>query len=135
MTPSWKRFPSDSDFTFYARGLEIETKKACKTLGKSNTFYIGVPLSDSAVNINRYLKHGNGIYPRNQHEVQIRRDWMVRAKNELEFFISEIEVAKEVINNGLDMGILQLISEICWKELGLIKGVIESDSKRYVNLP
>ena len=141
-TPAWKMLPSDTDFIYYARGIEIETKKACKSLGKSNTFYIGVPLSESATNIHRFLKLGNGIYPRNQHEVQIRRDWMIRAKTEMEFFISELEVAKELSpqktndnNKGLDFGILEVISGLCWKELGLIKGIIESDKKRYVNLP
>lgn len=141
-TPAWKMLPSDADFIFFARGIEIETKKACKSFSKSNTFYIGVPLSDSATRIHRFLKLGNGIYPRNQHEVQMRRDWMIRAKGELEFFISELEVAKELTpkkteqnSKGLDFGILEVISGLCKKELGLIKGIIESDIKRYVNLP
>ena len=42
------------------------------------------------------MKCANSIYPLNQHEAQMRRDYLLRANAELNSLVSQIEVANEL---------------------------------------
>ena len=70
--PVGERDPSEMEFVANARKLQIYTIKKCKGLHKSYTFYIGIPLADSARKIHSCAKRANSINPTNQHEAQMR---------------------------------------------------------------
>jgi hypothetical protein len=131
--PKYERGPSEAEFLYNARQLQIHTIKKCANFPKKYRFSISNPLELSARTIHGELKKGNSINPRNQHEFQMRRDYFLRANAELYDFVSQLEVAKEVI--GFDDDALMFWASIVRQEIRLVKGLLESDKKRYRNLP
>lgn len=89
-----KRSTSDMEFLATARKLEIYTIQKCVNFPKRYTFYVSQPLAAAATRIYEDVKRGNSIYPLNQHEVQIRRDYFLHANAELQSMISQLEVAQ-----------------------------------------
>ena len=79
------------------------------------------------------VKRGNSIYPLNQHEVQIRRDYFLHANAELQSMISQLEVAQELF--GIEMDTLKYWMDIVDTEIRLVKAVLKSDRARYKDLP
>ena len=129
-----KRSDSTLEFLNTARKLQIYTVQKCvSAIPKRYTFYIGTGLAESAASIYRDLKRGNSIYPVNQHEVQIRRDYFMRAYAELQSLVSQIEVAYEIIN--FDENVLHEFGALISTEMKLVKAVIKSDRERYKTLP
>ncbi|MBR2265816.1 MAG: hypothetical protein IJ882_03965, partial [Paludibacteraceae bacterium] len=79
------------------------------------------------------VKRGNSIYPLNQHEVQMRRDYFLRAYAELQNMVSQIEVAQELF--GIEMDTMKYWMEIIDTEMRLLKAVLKNDRARYKELP
>lgn len=120
------------EFIAVARELEIFTIKKCVKFPKRYTFYLSKPISDIAFRIHSYVKLANGIYPTNQHEVQMRRDYFLKAHAELYNLVSQIEISHEIF--GLDFDTMKNWMEIVDKEIGLIKGTLKKDRERYKNI-
>lgn len=95
-----KRSESEMEFIYTARQLQIYTIQKCVNFPKRYTFYVSQPIVDSATKIHQCVKCANSIYPLNQHEAQMRRDYMLQANAELYSLISQIEVAQEIF--GID---------------------------------
>ena len=95
-----KRSTSDMEFLATARKLEIYTIQKCVNFPKRYTFYVSQPLAAAATRIYEDVKRANSIYPLNQHEVQIRRDYFLHANAELQSMISQLEVAQELFGIG-----------------------------------
>ncbi|MGN1126917.1 MAG: hypothetical protein ACI4RI_05700, partial [Ruminococcus sp.] len=91
-----KRATSEVEFLSTARQLEIYSIKKCANFPKRYTFYISQPIANATVRIYENVKCANSVYPTNQHEVQIRRDYLIKARAELYSLISQIEVACEL---------------------------------------
>lgn len=98
--PRSKRATSEMEFVHTARELQIYTIKKCVNFPKRYTFYISQPIANASTRIHEYVKMANSIYPTNQHEAQIRRDYLLRANAELQSMVSQIEVAAEIF--GID---------------------------------
>ena len=128
-----KRSTSDMEFLYNARKLQIHTIKKCVNFPKRYTFYVSQPIAECATRIHEYVKCANSIYPLNQHEVQMRRDYFLRANAELNNLVSQIEVANELF--GIDMDSLKYWMDIVELEIRLVKAVMKSDRERYKNLP
>ena len=73
------RTESEMEFIHTARQLQIHTIQKCVNFPKRYTFYVGQPMAECATRIHEYVKCANSIYPLNQHEVQMRRDYLLRA--------------------------------------------------------
>ena len=114
------------EFLATARKLEIYTIQKCVNFPKRYTFYVSQPLAAAATRIYEDVKRGNSIYPLNQHEVQIRRDYFLHANAELQSMISQLEVAQELF--GIEMDTLKYWMDIVDTEL-------KSDRARYKDLP
>ena len=87
---------------------------------------------ESCVNYNINLckrEKGNSIYPTNDHEVQIRRDFFLRSYAECQNLISQIEVAYELIH--FETKVLEEWSELIATQINLLKGTIAKDRKRF----
>ena len=128
-----KRSTSDMEFLATARKLEIYTIQKCVNFPKRYTFYVSQPLATAATRIYEDVKRGNSIYPLNQHEVQIRRDYFLHANAELQSMISQLEVAQELF--GIEMDTLKYWMDIVDTEIRLVKAVLKSDRARYKDLP
>ena len=122
------------EFLLNARKLQAYTIRKCVgCIPKRYTFYIGTTLAESATEIYVNVKKGNSVYPVNQHEVQMRRDYFIKAIAELQSLISQIELANELL--GLDKKAVQEWSGLISKELRLIKAIMKNDREKYRELP
>ena len=128
-----KRDESEMEFIHTARQLHIHTIQKCANFPKRYTFYVSQPMADCATRIHEYVKCANSIYPLNQHEVQIRRDYLLRANAELYNLVSQIEVANELF--GIDGDSVKFWMDIVEKEIRLVKGTMKKDRERYKDLP
>lgn len=84
-----KRGESDMEFVHTARELQIYTIKKCVGFPKRYTFYVSQPIANSATRIHQYTKMANSIYPTNPHEVQMRRDYLLKTNAELKITLNE----------------------------------------------
>ena len=128
-----KRNESEMEFVHTARQLQIHTIQKCVGFPKRYTFYISQPIANCATRIHEYVKCANSIYPTNQHEVQMRRDYMLRANAELNSLVAQIEVANELF--GLEADKMKYWMDIVEQEIRLVKGAIKKDRERYKDLP
>ena len=128
-----KRSTSEMEFLANARKLEVYTLQKCVGFPKRYTFYLAQPLANSATYVYANVKRGNSIYPLNQHEVQMRRDYFLRAYAELQNMVSQIEVAQELF--GIEMDTMKYWMEIIDTEMRLVKAVLKNDRARYKELP
>ena len=121
------------EFLATARKLQIYTIKKCVGFPKRYTFYISQPLGNTAVRIYENVKRGNSIYPLNQHEVQLRRDYFLQAYVELQNIVSQLELAQELF--GIEMDTMRFWMEMVDTEIRLVKAVLKTDRARYKDLP
>lgn len=128
-----KRAESEMEFIHTARQLQIYTIQKCVSFPKRYTFYVSQPLAACATRIHEYVKCANSIYPLNRHEVQMRRDYLLRANAELNSMISQIEVANELF--GIEGEKIKFWMDIVDREIRLVKGTIKKDRERYKDLP
>ena len=128
-----KRSVSEMEFIATARKLEIHTIKKCVNFPKRYTFYVSQPLAAAATRVYENVKKGNSIYPTNQHEVQMRRDFFLIAHAELQSMISQLEVAAELF--GIDADAMKYWMELIDTEIKLVKAVLKNDRTRYKDLP
>ena len=84
---------AEMDFLTIARELEVFSIRQCGKLPKHYTFYLSVPIAESARRVMESVKRGNSIYPLNGHEAQMRRDQFLMA------FVYAVKIAKG--NDGL----------------------------------
>ena len=116
---------SEMEFLNNARKLEIYTIRRCvNTIPKRYTFYLGQHLADAATQI-----YANSIYPTNAREVQIRREFFLKAYVECQNLVSQIEVAYELIH--FETKVLEEWSELIATQINLIKGAMTKDRKRF----
>ena len=127
------RSVSEVQFLHTARELQIYTVQKCVGFPKRYTFYVSQPLAAVATRIYEDVKRGNSIYPANQHEVQLRRDYFLQALAELQNLISQVEVAYELFR--FDANIMEHWMELVDTEMKLIKALPKSDKSRYKDLP
>jgi hypothetical protein len=121
---------SEMEFLNNARKLEIYTIRRCvNTIPKRYTFYLGQHLADAATQIYANTKKANSIYPTNAREVQIRREFFLKAYVECQNLVSQIEVAYELIH--FETKVLEEWSELIATQINLIKGAMTKDRKRF----
>ena len=121
------------EFLHTARALQIYTIQKCvNTIPKRYTFYIGTGLAESARCVYENVKRGNSVYPLNQHEVQLRRDYFLRAYVELQSMVSQIEVAYELLH--FDEKVLHEWAALIDSEMKMVQALMKKDRERYKDL-
>ena len=121
------------EFVHTARELQRYTIQKCVGFPKRYTFYVSQPIADMATKIHDYVKCANSIYPLNQHEAQMRRDYLLRANAQLNSLVSQIELANELF--GIESDKMHYWMNIVDKEIRLVKAVLKKDRERYKDLP
>ena len=124
-----KRTQSEMQFIYTARELQIYSIQKCVGFPKRYTFYVSQPIANAATRIHEYVKMANSVYPLNAHEVQMRRDYLLRANAELNSLVSQIEVAGELF--GLDPNVMKHWMDLVEQEIRLVKGTLKKDRERY----
>ena len=128
-----ERDTSEVEFINNARKLEVFTIQKCvNIIPKRYTFYIGNHLADSAHEIYSNVVKGNSVYPTNRHEVQIRKDYFIKAMVEARSLVSQIDIAYEMLH--FDIKIMKDWVKLISDEINLLKGVIKKDQSRYKNI-
>ncbi len=127
-----QRAESEVEFLHTARELQIYTIKKCVSFPKRYTFYMSQPIAEAATHVHEWVKMANSIYPVNAHEVQIRRDYFLRANAQLNSMVSQIEVAHELF--GLEPNVMKFWMDLVEKEIRLVKAILKKDRERYKNI-
>lgn len=128
-----ERDTSEVEFINNARKLEIFTIQKCVNLiPKRYTFFIANKLADSAHEIYSNAVKGNSVYPTNRHEVQMRKDYFMKAVVEARSLVSHIDIAYELLH--FDIKIMRDWMKLVNDEINLLKGVIKKDQARYKNI-
>lgn len=127
------RHESEAQFIHTARDLEAKTRRRCVNAPKRYTFYGLQELWATARRIHSDVKQANSVFPANQHEVQIRRDFFIRARAELQDYISQLELLLE--DGILTPTAAEELAGLVDQEERLVKAVMKSDRTRYAKLP
>lgn len=85
-----KRKTSSAQFLETALQIQITTLRRVAKFPKRFTYLLSVHLTDAAARGFEQVKKANSIYPKNQHEAQIRRDCLIKAYAEYQHLISQV---------------------------------------------
>ena len=158
-----KRGESSVEFLDVGRKIRAEVLRYCMKLPKRLTFYIATDTMSHANEVAGATRAANSIYVTNQHEAQIRRDLLARANNALQkldgnlgtiydYLMENPEIFAEGMRAETDeqkkerqkkiskgkrrvANATKAITALINREAELIKGVKDSDRRRYKNLP
>ena len=128
-----KREESVVEFVNTARELNIFSIRQCTKFPKRYTFYISQKIADLADSIYESVVKANSINPRNQHEAQIRRDYILIAYAGCESLVAKIAVAQEMF--GVEERIMVEWMRLIGYEQRLLNGVKKRDAEKYKKLP
>lgn len=124
-----KRGVSKMEFVHNAGKLAAFTIKRCVNFPKRYTFFISDQLANMASEVYTNVIRANNIYAKNQHDAQIRIDFLVDARGLLYGLIAQIGIARELftINDNVMEEWMTLINT----EISLINGVIKNDRRKF----
>ena len=120
--------------------------KICTKMPKKYTYLI---LKDTVEIAGRIVDHvvaANSIFPTNQHEAQMRRDYWIKARalnqalsRRINRFICAEGSLMYIDANGRKKGVtrseLKEVMDLIIREQALITGTIKAETNRYKNLP
>ena len=129
------REQSSVQFLDTARKLEVLTIKNCLKFPKRYTFFITTEIVRLSQSVYNNLKSANSIFPTIQADVQIRREYFIKANCDLQALISQLDIAKEVIESDIKSSVWCEWMDLIEEEAKLIASVKKSDRERYKNLP
>lgn len=129
------RGKSSIQFVDTARALEVLTLKNCLKFPKRYTFFITTELVRLSQSVYNNVKSANSIYPTNQNEVQMRRDYLIKANCDLQALISQLGVAKEITSSEIKSTTWVEWMNLIEEEAKLISAVKKADKERFKALP
>ena len=124
-----KRGESQVQFLQTARDLFKFTQEQCVKLPKRYTFFGKMQTFDCASRMMANVKRGNSIYPRNNHEVQMRRDYFLTALSELQVLAEHIDNLRGLFN--IKDTIMVKWMELLTDEIKLLKALVKKDNERF----
>lgn len=125
-----KRGDSQLQFLDTARDLEIFSLKNCIKFPKRYTFLFTNEIAHLAISILNNVKAANSIFPTNEHEVEMRRDYFTKANCNLQCLITQLGVAKEVCGENIKTSTWCHWMDLCETEAKLISAVKKRDRER-----
>lgn len=128
-----KRGESSVQFLETANEIQKHTlRQVVKHIPKRYTFYVSQKIVDSATEANSYVKRANSIYPANQRDAALRREFFMRAYAEYQNLVSQITFAHEMF--PMPDAAMTTWMALINQELGLLKAVMKKDKERYKTL-
>ena len=119
---------------FLDNALELHTftLKQCLKFPKRYTFVISNGLIELSRECFRNAKAGNSIVPTNKHEVQMRRDYFLKANACVMNMYTELDIAINTITGIEEKTIIKWVG-MMHKEERLLKGIMKYDKERFKN--
>ena len=126
-----------------AKKLYKRTLDACLKMPKRYTYLILQDVIQIAGHILDDVKRANSVYVTNAHEFQIRRDYWISARANLEALSTRIDTFLEIPDTlrykdeqsgrikGITISELEEILDLTDQELGLVSRTLESEKERY----
>lgn len=135
-----KRGESPMQFIETARKLEAHTFSVVTKAPKRYGPYLLYKLMALATTVHDEVRAANNIYPRNQHEAQMRRDCLIRANIALQNLSPKLTLLYDAILQNPEKcpwidHAMQEFGEYIKEETKLIAKVKKADSERYKDLP
>ena len=128
-----QRGKSNMQFLDTARNINVAVRKLVSRLPKRYTFLGGTELVRLAADVHHNLKGANSVYPTNQHEFQIRRDYLIHANASLQMLLDELDILYNYYaDDSLQKCILTIVGMLKL-EATLIRGLKVTDKKRFKN--
>ena len=135
-----KRGESPMQFIETARKLEAHTFSVVTQAPKRYGPYLLYKLMALATTVHDEVRAANNIYPRNQHEAQMRRDCLTKANIALQNLSPKLTLLSDAILQTPEKcpwidHAMQEFGEYIKEEAKLIAKVKKADSERYKDLP
>ena len=135
-----KRGESPMQFIETARKLEVHTFSVVTKAPKRYGPYLLYKLMALATTVHDEVRAANNIYPRNQHEAQMRRDCLIRANIALQNLSPKLTLLYDAILQNPEKcqwsdHAMQEFGGYIKEEAKLIAKVKKADSERYKDLP
>lgn len=135
-----KRGESPMQFIETARKLEAHTFSVVTKAPKRYGPYLLYKLMALATTVHDEVRAANNIYPRNQHEAQMRRDCLIRANIALQNLSPKLTLLYDAILQNPEKcpwidHAMQEFGKYIKEEAKLIAKVKKADSERYKDLP
>lgn len=142
--PKSERGQSAYEVVNTAGKLYKMTVDLCIKLPKRYTFLVLQPIVELAGKVADYTKAANSVFPANQHEAQLRRDYFLHARATLQALISKTGLLLEVPGvltyrdgdktKGVTHKELEEWAALMNSEVKLISGAMNKDKERFKNL-
>lgn len=129
------RGESAVQFLETARNLEIFTLRTCAKFPKRYTFLITAEIAQLSRSIYNNVKSANSIFPTNQSEVQMRRNFFTKANCDLQCLVSQLDIAKTMFGEEVKVGTWCQWMDLIEEEAKLISAIKKIDKERYKDLP
>ena len=129
-----KRDESKLQFLDTARQLEIFTLRNCVKFPKRYTFFITTEIVQLAQSVYNQVKAANSIFPSGELEINLRREYLIRANCDLQCLISQLDVAKEMFGSEIKSATWCGWMDLIEAELKLISAVKKSDKERLTRI-
>lgn len=135
-----KRGESPMQFIETARKQEVHTFSVVTKAPKRYGPYLLYKLMALATTVHDEVRAANNIYPRNQHEAQMRRDCLIRANIALQNLSPKLTLLYDAILQNPEKcpwidHAMQEFGGYIKEEAKLIAKVKKADSERYKDLP
>lgn len=126
-----KRQESKIEFLNNVYDLQVATYQLVIKFPKRYTFILSNPVALLSQDCHIKCKNANSIFPSNQHEFQIRRDYINAAIGDCQNLSSQIDIAYNLFPEI--KGFIPVIALIV-EQFKLLKGLKDSDKKRFKHL-
>ncbi len=129
-----QRGQSGVQFLDTAYDLHVMSIRNCLKIPKRLTFYLSTDIVRAAADCHSNVKAANSIFPSNQHEAQLRRDYLIKANSAVQTLYSLLDILWGFHAEGITERTMEIWIDTAAKEAKLIAGIKESDKKRFANL-
>ena len=135
-----KRGESAVQFIETARKLQEHTLMQCLKVPKRYTFLLTQEVMHLATDVYNNVVSANSVYPINQHEAQLRRDYLTAANASLQSLDRQLGLLAGVLYKNPENfkgfeSAFTTWGELINEEAKLISGIRRADRTRYKDLP
>lgn len=135
-----KRGESAMQFVETARKLELHAFEVCTKAPKRYRAFLTQRIFTLASAVHEYVIAANNIYPTNQHEAQMRRDYLTKANISLQCLNPKLALLYESILKNPESckwidHAMEEFGKLMVEEAKLISSTRKADKQRYKDLP
>lgn len=127
---------SPMQFVENARTLEVHTLKSCSKFPKAYVHTLTSVIVNSAINLYKFVSLANDIFPATQEDKQRKIYYISLALDEVDVLVTQLDVAREVIETGaqgepLNVNMWEKWAELLAEEERLLVSVKQNYIQKY----